>query len=144
MISLNFGVIRPLAKQKSVPRIRTLKPWPSAQLVKFNFNCDWASLLRVGLRVNPGEEGYSLLPSAETSCLCMLSHFSHTACQAPLSMEFSRQEYWCGLPCPPPGLSQDWVCVSYVSCIGRWVLYHESHLYLLPEAWLCRQKLVGV
>ena len=23
--------------------------------------------------------------------------------QAPLSMGFSRQEYWCGLPCPPPG-----------------------------------------
>ena len=25
-------------------------------------------------------------------------------CQAPLSMGFSRQEYWCGLPCPPPGV----------------------------------------
>ena len=23
--------------------------------------------------------------------------------QAPLSMEFSRQEYWSGLPCLPPG-----------------------------------------
>ena len=29
--------------------------------------------------------------------LCMLS------CQAPLSMGFSRQEYWRGLPFPPPG-----------------------------------------
>ena len=26
-----------------------------------------------------------------------------TACQAPLSMEFSRQEYWSGLPFPPLG-----------------------------------------
>ena len=25
------------------------------------------------------------------------------ACQDPLSMEFSRQEYWSGLPFPPPG-----------------------------------------
>ena len=25
------------------------------------------------------------------------------ACQAPLSMGFSRQEYWSGFPCPPPG-----------------------------------------
>ena len=42
----------------------------------------------------------------------MLSRFSHVglfatlwtvACQAPLSMGFSRQEYWSGLPCPPPG-----------------------------------------
>ena len=24
-------------------------------------------------------------------------------CQAPLSKGFSRQEYWSGLPCPPPG-----------------------------------------
>ena len=23
--------------------------------------------------------------------------------QAPLSIDFSRQEYWSGLPCPPPG-----------------------------------------
>ena len=23
--------------------------------------------------------------------------------QAPLTMGFSRQEYWSGLPCPPPG-----------------------------------------
>ena len=42
----------------------------------------------------------------------MLSHFSRVwlfaapwiiAHQAPLSMWFSRQEYWSGLPCPPPG-----------------------------------------
>ena len=25
------------------------------------------------------------------------------ALQAPLSMEFSRQEHWSGLPCPTPG-----------------------------------------
>ena len=25
------------------------------------------------------------------------------ACQALLSMEFSRQKYWCGLPVSPPG-----------------------------------------
>ena len=25
------------------------------------------------------------------------------ASQAPLSVEFSSQEYWSGLPCPPPG-----------------------------------------
>ena len=41
----------------------------------------------------------------------MLSHFSHVllfvtlwtvARQAPLSMEFSREEYWGGLPFPSP------------------------------------------
>ena len=42
----------------------------------------------------------------------LLSHFSHvwlcvtlwtTACQAPLSVGFSRQQYYSGLPGPPPG-----------------------------------------
>ena len=42
----------------------------------------------------------------------LLSRFSHVqlcatlwtvACQAPLFMGFSRQEYWSGLLCPPPG-----------------------------------------
>ena len=46
------------------------------------------------------------------TCMSMLSRFSHVlffvtpgtaACQAPLSMGFSRQEHWSGLPCPPPG-----------------------------------------
>ena len=45
-------------------------------------------------------------------CACMLSCFSHVqifatpwtvAYQAPLSMGFSRQEYWSALPCPHPG-----------------------------------------
>ena len=31
------------------------------------------------------------------------SHPLDIACQAPLSIGFSRQEYWSGLPCPPPG-----------------------------------------
>ena len=44
--------------------------------------------------------------------MCALSHFSHVwfcatlwtiASQAPLSMGFSRQECWSGLPRPPPG-----------------------------------------
>ena len=34
----------------------------------------------------------------------VLSLFSHIClCVAPLSMGFSRQEYWSGLPWPPPG-----------------------------------------
>ena len=46
------------------------------------------------------------------ACVCMLTCFSHVqlfatlwtvACQDPLSLGFSRQKYWSGLPCPPPG-----------------------------------------
>ena len=32
------------------------------------------------------------------------------AYQAPPSMEFSKQDYWSGLPCPPPGDLPDPEC----------------------------------
>ena len=43
--------------------------------------------------------------------VCILNHFScvrlcnlwTVACQAPLSMGFSKQEYWSGFPSPTPG-----------------------------------------
>ena len=35
-----------------------------------------------------------------SNCFATLWAVAH---QAPLSMEFSRQEYWSGLPCPSPG-----------------------------------------
>ena len=47
--------------------------------------------------------------------------------QAPLSMKFSRHEYWSGLPWSfSRGSSQprDRTHISCVSCIGRWILYH--------------------
>ena len=47
--------------------------------------------------------------------------------QAPLSMWFSRQKYWSGLPFPPPGDPpdpRDWTYVSSVFCISRQILYH--------------------
>ena len=37
------------------------------------------------------------------SCVQLLATLWTVAHQAPLSMGFSRQEYWSGLPCPPPG-----------------------------------------
>ena len=33
---------------------------------------------------------------------CLTVTLWTVACQAPLSMGFSRQEYWNGLPCPSP------------------------------------------
>ena len=41
-------------------------------------------------------------------CVCVYSVMSnslklHGLCQAPLSLKFSRQKYWTGLPFPTPG-----------------------------------------
>ena len=57
---------------------------------------------------------YDISPSLSdlSHFACMPSSFSHVQCcatlwtaarQAPLSPGFSRQEYWSGLPFPPPG-----------------------------------------
>ena len=59
--------------------------------------------------------GRSCLPlivyNNPTKCACPVAQSCPTlcdpmdciVCQAPLSMEFSRQEYWSGLPFPSPG-----------------------------------------
>ena len=48
--------------------------------------------------------------------------------RAPLSMGFSRQEHWSGLPFPPPGHLPDPGIQPWGSCFGRRVLYHWRHL----------------
>ena len=61
--------------------------------------------------------------------LCMLSHFSRVrlfvtlwtvAHQVHLSIGFSKQEYWSGLPGPPPGIFPTRIeaMSHYVSCIA--------------------------
>ena len=56
--------------------------------------------------------GGRFFTTSTTCCCCCLSRFSRVrlfetpwtvALQVPVSMGFSRQEYWSGLPCPPPG-----------------------------------------
>ena len=49
----------------------------------------------------------------------------HVACQAPPSMGFSRQEYWSGLPFPPPGDLPD----PGVKPTRPVSLYHKRILY---------------
>ena len=46
--------------------------------------------------------------------------------QAPLSMEFSRQEYWSGLPCPPPGRN------AGKESLKRYMCMHAKSLQLCP------------
>ena len=62
------------------------------------------------------------------SCLA-LSDPMDCGPQAPLSREFFKQEYWSGLPFPPPKdlPDSDWTRVSCVSCIGRRFFTTEPH-----------------
>ena len=86
----------------------------------------------------------------KTFCVCMcvcererkreISCFNHllvfvtlwtVARQSPLSLGFSRQEYWSGLPCPPPeDLSDPGIKIVslFVSCIWKRFLYQPLRL----------------
>ena len=57
-------------------------------------------------------ENYILYFISSSLCLCTLSHFVVSNSLRPHTLQptrllcprgFSRQEYWSGLPCPPPG-----------------------------------------
>ena len=80
----------------------------------------------------------ALLQPASTPRVCVCcSNVSDSvtpwtvAHQAPLSMGFSRQEHWSGLPCPPPGdlPTQRWN-PGLLHC--RRVLFRLSHQGSLP------------
>ena len=68
--------------------------------------------------------------------LLLLSHFSHVwlcatpemaAHQAPLSLGFSRQEHWSGLPFPSPICACMLSCFSRVQvCVTLWTAAHQD------------------
>ena len=65
------------------------------------------------------------------SCLSRVQPFVTlwtVAHQVPLSLGFSGQEYWSGLPCPSSRGSSPPRDRIRISCNGRWVLYLECHL----------------
>ena len=71
------------------------------------FKADFApatSLAPGGQRfVHPALQGVGLPRGRLLSCLRLCATPQTVALQAPLSMGFSRQEYWSGLPFPTPG-----------------------------------------
>ena len=67
------------------------------------------------------------------------------ACQGPLSMGFSRQEYWSGLRCPPPeDLPDPWVesmslkspalAVGFFTTSATWEAHYSGLLLLLSRS----------
>ena len=86
--------------------------------------------------------------SVTQSCLTLCDPMDYIACQAPLSMGFSRQEYWSGLPCSCHSL----LCVFLIHCsfspfpafyfpfhpvFPVLQLFHSLRMALLVFALLC-------
>ena len=84
-----------------------------------------------------------------TNCGCVLRHVSRVWLfatpwtifhQAPLSMGFSRQEYWRGSPCPPPGdlpdpgIEPTFLMSPALAVTRTWYNLHKFNLYWVPES----------
>ena len=54
------------------------------------------------------------------SCVRLFVTLWTVACQAPLSMGFSKQEYWSELPCSPPGNQSDLGIKPHLLCLLHW------------------------
>ena len=95
------------------PITKTPKEWSNLNLITFSslshFTASTLFFTYYSGFIFPFIKQMHQLPSL---CAYALSHFGHiwhfvtlwtVACQTPLSMEFSRQEYCSGLPGPSPG-----------------------------------------
>ena len=114
-----FGTIIPILVETSNPKLlhhHTNLMGLTITICSSDIPCTWSPLhfhrhsLSSGLCHLLCQQSQSL--SIRSSHAHMLSCFIHVwlfatpwtvAHQAPLSMGFSRQEYWSGLPFPPPG-----------------------------------------
>ena len=64
------------------------------------------------------------------------------ALQAPLSMEFSRQEYWSGLPFPTPGIFPTQGSYSHLLCLPHWQIDSLPLHHISPYISLIRKKIL--
>ena len=98
-------------------------------------------------RLNWTDSGYLIL------CVCVLNHLScaqlfvipwTVACQAPLSVGFSRQEYWSGLPFPTPAdlpdpriepayLTSPALAAGFFTSSATWEAHFISIVFLNPH-----------
>ena len=111
-VSLSQGDICPcasIAARVQVPVCLTARTQmtPTCALPIITYRTHTVSLLltKMGISV----PSFSLFGLYLSLCACSISHILlivtlwTVACQASLSLRFSRQEYWSGLPSPPPG-----------------------------------------
>jgi len=79
------------------------------------------------------KDGNALMKLVGTAVLCLVAHYCPIVCD-PMDCSLPgssvhgllQQEYWSGLPCPPPGdLPTQGLNPGHLHC--RWILYHLSY-----------------
>ena len=98
-----WGLARLGDLAKNYPLLNNKKTHKNGQRI-------WTDISLLLRRYANCQQAHDKMLSITSHCMC--TRFNHAwlcvilrtvACQVPLSKGFSRQEYWSGLPCPPPG-----------------------------------------
>ena len=133
----------PWTVARQAPSISGISQASTLELVAVSFSREssrpgdhWCPICCIGrwilYRWPSGKSSYLNLPVSvlsQFSCVQLFATLWTIARNAPLSLEFSSQEYWSGLPFHlPSSQPRDWTCVSYISCIGMRILYHSIDL----------------
>ena len=100
----NTGDLSSIPGSRRFPGEENGNPLQDSCLKKSMDGGAWCRLLSIGSqRVGVTERPHFLLSFlCVLSCVQLFVTLWIAAHQAPLSMQFSRQEYWSGLLCPPP------------------------------------------
>ena len=134
-----------LSDKEMGPSPKLLNSLPKVTEAKDLSTCDFKSLSYCDdLKLpNPLLDIWSSLCLKIGACLCAQSCLNlwdlSVAHQASLSMEFSRPEYWSGLPffySMGSAWPRDQFQISCISCIGRQIIYHCVTWEALEDQYL--------
>ena len=89
--NVNSAKLEKLCSRLTCSKVNFLVSSTFAYMISIILKCNFNSNIS-------NSSSCSVTKSCQTLC-----NLWTIACQAPLSMGFSRQEYWSGLPFPPPG-----------------------------------------
>ena len=112
-VSRDSGITHRQERWASCPSVPFLSGdllplWVSQFLLSYGSLSQFSVLIHAQLYLNLHVTAHSFIHSLvhcdwSLSCVWFFATPRTVACQAPLSMGFSRQEYWSGLPYPPLG-----------------------------------------
>ena len=140
------SIVAKTTKTTTVKISKRFRHWDPGHILQLLF----ANLYEKRTEVNTDCQQRELCAES-LSCVQLFATPWAVAHQAPLSMEFSRQEYWSGLPCPPPGIfptqgsnpglphcRQILYCLSHLGSpwILEWVAYPFSKGSSWPRNWI--------
>ena len=93
-----------LARKKSISLIHDFSVKVTLSPKVLNIDWFWKRRGKTKLATICINQKYTYSALGHFSCIWLFLTLWIIACQAPLSIGFSRQEYWAGWPFPPPGV----------------------------------------